>query len=170
MKKTILAVAAAVLLIAAVAVAALINHSGSCQNGAAPGSAASASDAKIYRPDEQALDAADFPVQYSDRLCGYPATGFYADSGTAEIDYNGIGLTRKAIVPVSGSDEAGISKDYGESSENDINGVTVTFYGKDKKVFLAVWTDNNFDYQISLDESTGGVSSDEMTDYVMATR
>ena len=170
MKKKILAAAAAALLIAAVITVALINQGSSCQNAEPRDGSVSVSDAKEYEADAEALDAAGFPVQYSDRLCGYPPTGFYADSDTAEIDYAGMGYTRKSLVPVSGTDAATIPGVYDESTEQDINGVAVTFYENNKKVYLAVWTDNNFDYTISLSDSTGGVSSAEMTDYVMATR
>ena len=117
-----------------------------------------------YSSMEDAQKEAPFNMDYSDRLCGYPATDFEANSSTIEVHYADAGFIRKTLGVI---DNSGNNTEYSENSEQSINGMTVTFKGNDGLVYLAVWNDNNFAYTISVNE---GVSVDEMTEYIEATR
>lgn len=117
-----------------------------------------------YSSMEEAEKAAPFNMDYSDRLCGYPATDFEANSSTIEVHYAEAGLIRKTL---GVADNSGNNTEYSESSEQIINGLTVTCKGNDGLVYLAVWNNNNFAYTISVNE---GVSVDEMTEYIEATQ
>ena len=117
-----------------------------------------------YSSMEEAEKAAPFNMDYSDRLCGYPATDFEANSSTIEVHYADAGFIRKTLGVI---DNSGNNTEYSESSEQSINGLTVNCKGNDGLVYLAVWNNNNFAYTISVNE---GVSVDEMTEYIEATQ
>lgn len=117
-----------------------------------------------YSSMEEAQKEAPFNMDYSDRLCGYPATDFEANSSTIEVHYADAGFIRKTLGVI---DNSGNNTEYSESSEQSINGLSVTLKGNDGLVYLAVWNDNNFAYTISVNE---GISIDEMTEYIEATR
>jgi uncharacterized protein YxeA len=117
-----------------------------------------------YSSMEEAEKAAPFNMDYSDRLCGYPATDFEANSSTIEVHYADAGFIRKTLGVI---DNSGNNTEYSESSEQSINGLSVTLKGNDGLVYLAVWNDNNFAYTISVNE---GISIDEMTEYIEATQ
>ena len=117
-----------------------------------------------YSSMEEAQKEAPFNMDYSDRLCGYPATDFEANSSTIEVHYADAGFIRKTLGVI---DNSGNNTEYSESSEQSINGLSVTLKGNDGLVYLAVWNDNNFAYTISVNE---GVSLNEMTEYIEATR
>ena len=53
-------------------------------------------------------------------------------------------------------------------TEQEINGVTVRFFGGVEAVTKAEWTDNGFDYAVVLTEES--VTASVMTDYVAAIR
>ena len=157
-KKLIIAVA----VVAALAVAALIAVILLKNSAAVPDS-----EIKTYDTIEEAKEHADFDLVYTDRLAGYPETGYSSNGSTIEITYGSAGTVRKTCAPGSGR-EAG--KEYGEVTEREIDGIPVTFIGTDGKIYFAAWTANDFVYTISLTADTGGVSAEEMTDYVKATK
>ncbi len=155
-KRWIIIVVAAAIGIAALITVIYLNKTGFSANSKAKNNAASA----------ETNESADFGFIYADRLAGYPETGYSSNSSTIEITYGDGGYIRKTYA--TGNNNAG--KEYSESSEQDINGITVTFKGRDGSVYLASWSDNNFVYTIFLNEKTGGVSAEEMTEYVKATK
>ena len=59
------------------------------------------------------------------------------------------------------------SAKYAETTEQDVDGRTVTFKGNDGAVNIAVWQENGFTYSISVN---GGVDVEEMIEYIKATR
>lgn len=158
MKKRIAVVAFIVILITAVCVIIVVRHK------VAPSGTGKVNS---YSSMEEAVSAADFDILYSDRLCGYPATDFEANSSTIEVKYGSAGYTRKTYAVVQNSDK---NEQYDEESEQEIDGIPVTFKGRDGKIFLAEWNNNNFAYTIALSDETDGVESDEMTEYIEATR
>lgn len=116
-----------------------------------------------YSSIEEANEAADFNLEGSDRLCGYPATDYEANSSSVKTIYADAGYIIKTLGDIDSSG----GKDYSESTEQTVDGRRVTFKGKDGKVYLAAWNENNFTYTISVND---GVSASEMTEYVKATR
>lgn len=64
--------------------------------------------------------------------------------------------------------EEAVTSASDDGKSYDINGISVLYIGDDVTVTQAEWTDNGFDYVISLGEQ--GVSPSVMTDYVLATR
>lgn len=129
----------------------------------------SGNDTKVnsYETAEEAIAAASFAMDYPDRLCAYPATDFEANSSTIEITYGTSGFVRKTL---GVTDNSGSKEAYPETSQQTLNGMEITFSGKDSVIYLATWTYNNFAYTISLEESTGGVDAEEMTTYIESTR
>lgn len=113
---------------------------------------------------EDALKTASFNMDYPDRLGGYPATVFASDSSTVEVQYGNGGFIRKTL---GVNDNSGGSTKYGEVNEENINGLTVTLKGDDGLIYLAAWNDNNFAYTVKVNK---GISVDEMTEYIEATR
>ena len=117
-----------------------------------------------YSSMEEAQKAAPFNMDYSDRLCGYPATDFKANSSSIEVRYAEAGFIRKTLGVI---DNSGSKEEYSEISEQNINGLAVTFKGNDGLIYLAIWNDNNFAYTISVNN---GVPLDVMTEYIEATQ
>ena len=154
-KKKILAVVCIILLIAATCTLIIIN-----KKSGKGGSEVS------YSSIEEANNAADFNLEHSDRLCGYPATDYSANSSTIEVHFGEHSYIRKTR---GVNDNSSNSKNLTETSEAEINGRKVTFKGKDKKIYLATWNHNNFAYTISLDENGSGADVEEMTEYIEAT-
>lgn len=117
--------------------------------------------------------AAGFAFRYTDRLGGYQATDIKNTGSAIEVTYDSAGFVRKTnIAAESGGSETknDTSNDetgYSESSKQVIDGMNVTFEGKDGKVYRATWRANNYDYTISVND---GVFSEDMTEYVKATR
>ena len=110
---------------------------------------------------------ASFPIEYTDRLAGYPVTGMHSDSSTIEITFGDAGFIRKTYAVI---DNSGDDQQFDETSEQMIDGMTVTFYGEKGLVYLAVWNNNNFAYTIRINPGFDGVGGDEMTEYVKATK
>lgn len=82
----------------------------------------------------------------------------------AEINYNGA-KGENCCIRV-GKDTEDISGDYNEYDtlkDIDIDGVTVTFKGNDKKYYLAVWIKDGHFYSVSLSD---GTDEQKMTDVV----
>ena len=115
-----------------------------------------------YSNIDELNEASDIKIEYSDRLCGMPATDFEANSSMVEIRYSDAGYIRKTlgVVDNSGGDE------FSEVTEKNIGGRNVVFKGEDGKVFLAIWNENNFAYTISVSE---GIDAEEMSEYINAT-
>ena len=152
--KIIIGVVAIVILIAAVfAVITISNKSKQNENGV-----------QTYENMDEAAKNASFNMEYPDRLCGFPATGFRSNSSMIEARYGDDGFIRKTL---GVADNSGNKTEYHESTEQSVNGLTVTLKGNDGLVFLAVWNDNNFAYTVSV---ANGVNADEMTEYIEATR
>ena len=112
---------------------------------------------------EEMNEASDFTIEYSDRLCGVPVTGYEASKSTVVIHYGDAGFVRKTFDSAKTAQKA----DNSEQTQQEINGKTVGLKQKDGKVFAAEWTDNNFLYTISVNE---GIDTEEMTEYIEATR
>ena len=152
--KIIIGVVAIVILIAAVfAVITISNNSKQNEGGV-----------QTYENMDDAAKNASFHMEYPDRLCGFPVTGFRSNSSMIEVQYGNDGLIRKTL---GVADNSGNKTEYTESVEQSVNGLTVTLKGNDGLVFLAVWNDNNFAYTIS---SASGVNAEEMTEYIEATK
>ncbi len=152
-KKTIITIIVVAVLVAAF-IAVIVIKNNTVSNGRT----------ESFSSIEEAEKEAPFNMEYSDRLCGCPATDFKANSSTIEVHYGSAGFIRKTLGVADNSDS---DTAYSESGEQTINGLTVTCKGNDGLVSLAVWNDNNFAYTISINE---GVSIDEMTEYIEATR
>ena len=90
-KKKILATILILLLIAATAVVIIVNRAHSDTSDKI----------QTYDTVEEAIEAADFDFQYTDRLCGYPATGYQAVGNTIEITYGDAGFVRKTYLAFS---------------------------------------------------------------------
>ena len=152
--KIIIGVVVIVILIAAVfAVITISNKAGQNENGL-----------QTYENMDEAAKNASFHMEYPDRLCGFPVTGFRSNSSMIEARYGNDGFIRKTL---GVADNSGNKTEYHESAEQSVNGLTVTLKGNDGLVFLAVWNDNNFAYTVSV---ANGVNADEMTEYIEATR
>ena len=152
--KIIIGVVAIVILIAAVfAVITISNKAGQNENGV-----------QTYENMDEAAKNVSFHMEYPDRLCGFPVTGFRSNSSMIEVQYGNDGLIRKTL---GVADNSGNKTEYTESTEQSVNGLTVTLKGNDGLVFLAVWNDNNFAYTVSV---ANGVTADEMTEYIEATK
>lgn len=120
---------------------------------------------QTYTSMEEVLGEAAFNIDYPDRLCGVPVTGFKANSSMIEAQYGGdTNYIRKTLGVSDNSDN---NNQYNESRRQNINSKKVTLKGNDGLIFMAVWNDNNFAYTIS---SAEGVDIDEMTEYIEATR
>ena len=158
MKKKIAVIGFIFILIAAMAIIIAVRQKTAFDNNTKVNS---------YETAEEAIAAASFAMNYPDRLCAYPATAFEANSSTIEITYGSSGYVRKTL---GVTDNSGSNAAYPESSQQTVNGMDITFSGKDSAIYLATWTYNNFAYTISLDEGTGGVGADEMIAYVESTR
>ena len=152
--KIIIGVVAIVILIAAVfAVITISNKAGQNEGGV-----------QTYENMDEAAKNVSFHMEYPDRLCGFPVTGFRSNSSMIEVQYGNDGFIRKTL---GVADNSGNKTEYHESAEQSVNGLTVTLKGNDGLVFLAVWNDNNFAYTIS---SASGVNAEEMTEYIEATK
>ena len=147
--KVLISISAIVILIVATVAVIIINN----QNGGTPTG---------NRPEETTKSAA-FDMEYPDRLCGVPVTGMEENSGMIEVRY-GASFCRKSLSDTNTDDD---KTAYDESSEQNVNGITVTFKGGDGLIYLAVWHDNNFEYTVFAEE---GVAADDMIDYIEATR
>ena len=145
---------AIVILIAAVFVVFTINNKFEQNEGGA----------QTYENMDEAAKNASFHMEYPDRLCGFPVTGFRSNSSMIEVQYGNDGLIRKTL---GVADNSGNKTEYHESTEQSVNGINVTFKGRDGLVFLAVWIDNSFAYTVS---AATGITIDEMTEYIEATR
>ena len=153
-KKVIISVAAIAVLVAVTAVLIALNRS---ESNPKDGSAQNRSGA------EDSADSAPFPVEYPDRVCGIPATGFEVNGRMVEVRYGEANYVRKAL---GGSDAGEDAAKYGETGELTVNGMTVTLKGDGGLVYLALWSYNNYDYTVCAGE---GVSAEEMAEYVEAT-
>lgn len=86
----------------------------------------------------------------------------------AEINYNGANGENCCIR--AGKDTEDISGDYNEYStvkDTDIDGVTVTFKGDDKRFDLAVWIKDGHFYSVSLSDGTDEQKMTEIVRSVM---
>ena len=154
-KKTLFFIILMAVLIIAIVILALVinkNHSSTALQS--------------YDSVEEAVENANFDLLYSDRVAGYPATSYKSNDNTVEVLYGDKAFTRKTY---GNEDNSGITKDYSEVAEHDINGMKVTFKGENGLVFLAVWNYNGYSYSIGIDDDKG-VNEDDMTEYVSDTR
>ena len=125
---------------------------------------------KEFESAKEASEYAGFSITYSDRLSGFPVSGFTADGRTITVLYGGAGYFEKKLRTDSDSD-TGISTEQDEPvSEHIINGMTVYFSGDDESVTAARWVDNGFDYTLRINAVSEAVTAEEMTDYVLMSR
>ncbi len=115
---------------------------------------------------EEANERADFDLEYSDRLSGYPATNFKSNQSTIEVEFGTAGYLQKSLAKADSSGNI----NYAEKTEVEINGMSVSFEGENGAVYIAKWNYNNFGYLISLNPEGSGATSDEMVEYVEATK
>ena len=113
----------------------------------------------------EAVEYAGFSMEYSDRLSGYPASGFKGSSSSITVLYPNGGYIKKAFAAEEGTKDADP-----EESEHVISGVPVYFTESEGDVTKARWTDNGFDYIISIESGGESVTAEEMEDYVRMTR
>lgn len=112
---------------------------------------------------EQAEEAAGFPMTAPDAVAGYTEKQIsvmekqliqvWFSNGDREL------LLRKCrgVEDCSGDYNA-----YSQTSETDVDGVTVTMKGEDGRVKLAVWTVGDYAYSIGA-YGAEGISMEEMT-------
>ena len=126
---------------------------------------------RIARSDESADasagNTAAFRLETTDRLAGYPATGNHSDSSTVEVQFGEHGLVRKTYAV---RDNSGGDAGFSEKTVRTVNDMEVMFMGNDGLVCLAVWNNNNFAYTIRIDADAGGISAEEMSEYVRITK
>ena len=151
-KKVIISLVAIVILVAATVAITVFSHN--LEN----------SGPKSYDTVEDAEKAAAFPLAHPDRLGGIPVTGFESNSSMIEAQYGAENYVRKTLGVSNNSDR---DETYSEFTEQNVGGRSVTLEGRDGLIYLAVWHDNNFAYTVYIAE---GVSADEMTEYIEATR
>ena len=152
--KTVVSVAAIVVFIIATAGIIIFNNRSKQNND----------DIQNWSSMEEAAESAAFDMEYPDRLCGIPVTGFETGSDMLEVRYGERNYIRKALGITKNRDK---KTAYDEISEQNVNGMTVTFKGCDGLVSLAAWNDNHFEYVIYTEQ---GVPEDEMIEYIEATR
>ena len=123
------------------------------------------SEPRSYSIQENAANMAEpaFPMDASDRLCGFPATDYNVDGNTVKITYGDEGYITKTLDEPESEDD---DSNFIETTEQDVDGRTVTFQGNDGTVCLARWQDKGFTYTISVNN---GVNAEEMIEYVKAT-
>ena len=120
-----------------------------------------------YSDAAQAVEAASFDLDYTDRLAGVPSTGYRSNSSMIEVAYGNAGYIRKMLGKADIGEERA---DLTEVTEQTINGYQVTLKGKGGKFFTAEWSYNSFAYVISITDAQGGVTLEEMTDYIQSIR
>ena len=128
---------------------------------------------------KDAAAAAGFDVTLPDAPKGYENVSYrvdtgekmleaiYSDKDTDSADAKEAYRIRKAV----GSDDiSGDYNDYSEKKEVTVSGNKVNMKGNDGKVFTAVWTSGKFTYAIDIDNNGQGLSEDEVTALVNATK
>ena len=158
MKKKIAVVIFVAVLVASMCIVIAVRQKSVPKNSASTSS---------YNTAEEAMAAASFNMEYPDRLCGYPVTGFEANSSTIEIKFGPIGFIRKTL---GVTDNSGSKEEFPETADEDFNGMTITFHGRDSQIYQASWSYNNFAYTIRLYDDATGIDKDEMTEYIKSTR
>ncbi len=106
---------------------------------------------KEYGNIEQAVQAADFDMDYTDRLAGAPATGYSSNSSTIEVTYGGTDRGLKLHRGQSRPRRCGRSRDRrghhrtrpqsgGEEKENS-GGITITnaASGFDRELYFSAY-------------------------------
>ena len=151
-KKIITSLVAIVILVAATVAITVFSHN--LEN----------SGTKSYETMADAEKEAPFTLAYPDRLGGIPVTGFESNSSMIEAQYGTENYVRKTLGVSNNSDR---DETYTDFTEQNVGGRSVTFEGLGGSVFLAVWHDNNFAYSVFISE---GVTAEEMTEYIEATR
>ncbi len=152
--KIVVSVAAIVVLLIAIAGIIVLNNRSKQNNGVIQSRSSM----------EEAAESAAFDMEYPDRLCGIPVTGFETSSDRIEVRYGEINYIRKSLGRTKNRDK---KTAYDEISEQNVNGMIVTFKGGDGLVSLAAWNDNHFEYVIDTEQ---GVPEEEMIEYIEATR
>ena len=130
---------------------------------------------KKFKSLEEAVEYAEFRLVHSDRLAGQQATGYVCSKRKIVVDFGGEGFISKELLVDPENETAETSSAASETVptqtfEQVINGLTVLFYGEEDAVTAAHWTDNGYEYVISLEEGGRKVTAEEMTAYVTATR
>ena len=125
---------------------------------------------KEFNTLEEAMANAGFKMRHSDRLAGMPVSGFKGNQRSITVLFAGAGSISKTLVLEPDEGAESTESAAPEGTEHVIDGMTVWFAGAEDQITAARWTDNGFDYVISLDDGGGAVTEEEMTDYVQMTR
>ena len=161
-KKKIIAAAAIVVMLILTAVLIMINYPVSTENQQSTESMA------VSDVQQNSEQSAEFDFVCTDRLCGCPETKRRTTPESVEVVFFDIGTIIKEYV----SEKETVSEEdrFGEVSEKEINGMLVSLKGDGGKVLLASRSDNGFKYTIRINSSDNGISTEEMTDYIISTR
>lgn len=111
---------------------------------------------------EAAAEIAGFAITAPEGVEGYPnrmiqaveadmIQVFYTTGDMAVSDTESV-LLRKAV---GSEDVSGDYNEYGEVSEQDVDGLTVTLKGDGERVYLAIWTDGDYSYSVSVSDGAG---------------
>ena len=172
-KKIIISIVAAVICAAALTAVILINVN---QKAEAESQSTIKSSSEILSAGkaEKGDTEAGFAFQYTDRLAGHTATDIKSTDSTIKVTYGNAGYVSKTDSTAENSgaeskDEEIDTDDteYSESSEQVIDSLKVTFKGNDGTVSFATWKFGSFTYTVSVNS---GISAEDMTEYVRATR
>lgn len=157
MNKKVLAIVFIVVLIVGVITAAVISKNLSDKN---------AQTTSVSDETETTTLPPELRMQYPDRLCGVLATDVEAKDDTVIITYGDSGTVKRVFV----SEELLEPKtEYTETTTAETDDFTVTYSGKDGKIYTAAWLDNYNSYLIELNPDGDGIDEEEMAQYIDAT-
>ena len=116
------------------------------------------------------LEDAPFEHVFPEKMDGLFLVGETYDGEIYEARYSdgeNEGFIRKSV---GSGDNSGVTNSFPEKSEHDIDGVTVTFRGRNGKVNLATWENSNIIYSIGIRVDGEGAASEDMLEYVKELR
>ena len=151
-----------VLLILAAAGAYLVYRGGSQEPGKREDTVVSASSVS---PED-----APFEHVFPDKMDGLFLVGETYDGEIYEAKYSdgeNEGFIRKSV---GSGDNSGVTNSFPEKSEHDVDGVKVTFRGRNGKVNLATWENNNIVYSVGIRVDGEGAAPEDMLEYVKELR
>ena len=125
---------------------------------------------KDFNTLDEAMAHAGFKMRHSDRLAGMPVSGFKGSQRSIIVLFEGAGSISKTLILEPDEGAESTESAAPEGTAHVIDGMTVWFAGAEGRITSARWTDNGFDYVISLDGGGGAVTEEEMADYVQMTR
>lgn len=114
---------------------------------------------------DAAVKGSGITITLPETVGGQTATFYQAINGEMiEVRYGEDNLIRKGT---GNQDISGDYNAYGESVEQTIDGKTVTFKSNDEKVRLAIWSEGEYSYSVSMGD---GVTAEEMTALVSSVK